>query len=181
MNFDLIADGINVAPLLAAIEEHPELWRQFTIRQDYPGSAHHDTECIFILGPRSFTYQDYFQDISSLDYPALTPLMDALLPVLQPVLKQIGVTELGRVLIVRLRAGGVIDEHIDQGKYADYYSRFHIVISANAGCALVVGGQAQPMAAGEAWWFDHHKVHSGHNRGDTDRIHLIFDAVTPSY
>jgi hypothetical protein len=181
MNFELITTGLNVNPLLDLIDANPELWGDITIRQSFPGSAHHDTECIFVLGPKGFTVADYFMDLSALDYPAVHKLMPGLIGVVQPVVKQLGVTELGRILIVRLQAGGVIDEHIDTGRYAEHYSRFHIALRTNPGCELVVGGEAQHMAAGEAWWFNHRKLHSGHNRGSEPRIHVIIDAVTPHY
>jgi membrane peptidoglycan carboxypeptidase len=47
--------GLNVEPLLQQLAAHPELWDEITVRQAYPGSAHADTQCIFVRGPLGFT------------------------------------------------------------------------------------------------------------------------------
>ena len=180
-NFELLADGLDVQPLIDLLGANPELWNAITVRQEFTGTAHHDTECIFVLGPREFTPEAYFGELDALDYPAVHVLMPALLPVLKPVFDQLGITELGRILIVRLKAGGVIDEHIDEGRYAEHFSRFHVVLTATEYSELTVGGETQFMQPGETWWFNHRKPHSGSNIGTAPRIHLIFDAVTPRY
>lgn len=181
MNFDRIATGLDVAPLLAALDAHPQLWGEITVRQSYPGSAHHDTECIFVRGPRAFTIDDYFNDLSAVDYPLPMPVRVAVAQLLDPILTGLGMQEFGRVLIVKLAAGGDLDVHIDEGLYAEHYSRFHIAIQSDQGSTLTVEDESVSMQAGEAWWFDHRKLHSARNVGGTGRIHLIFDAVTGRY
>jgi hypothetical protein len=181
MNFDRIASGLDVAPLVAELDAHPELWSEITVRQDYPGSAHHDTECIFLRGPRGFTMGDYMGDVVAYDYPAMDRLADLVVPLITPVLKGLGVTELGYVLIVRLSPGGHVDEHIDEGAYADHYSRFHLALTGSPGATLTVGDERQHFAPGDCWWFNHKATHSADNNAGDWRIHVIFDAVTPRY
>jgi hypothetical protein len=124
-NHERIATNLNVQPLLAALESLPELWDQITVRQDYPGSAHHDTQAIFLRGPRVFTFEDYMLSTVAFDYPAMEDLKTVLLPLMRPILHELDVSELGFVIIARLKAGGHIDAHVDEGTYADHYSRFH--------------------------------------------------------
>lgn len=181
LNFERLATGIDVAPLLAVLDANPELWGQITLRQEYPGSAHHDTDCIFLRGPKAFTREDYFFDLGSYDYPAVDQLADVLVPVVRPVLQALGVTELGRALIVRLQPGGHVDAHVDEGDYADHFSRFHVCLRAQPGSTLTAGDETQHFAPGEAWWFDHKALHTADNLTDEARIHIIFDAVTPKY
>lgn len=182
MNFDRIATGLDIGPLLTALGAMPELWGDITVRQDYPGSAHHDTDCIFLRGPRSFTPADYFFDLGSYDYPAMDKLAVVLVPLLRPLLEDVlQVEELGRVLIVRLKPGGVIDPHVDEGDYADHFARFHVALTGGAGSTLTVGGETQHFAPGECWWFNHKAEHCGANMGAEPRIHLILDAVAPRY
>jgi len=179
--FDLVAQGLDVAPLLAALEAKPELWNDITIRQDFPGSAHHDTECIFLRGPATFTVYDYFDNTFAYDYRAMDVLEDVVAPLLKPVLQGLGATELGYVLIVKLQPGGHVDEHIDEGTYADHYSRFHLALTGEEGATLTAGGETQHFAPGEVWWFNHKALHSADNKSESPRIHVIFDAVTPRY
>ena len=182
MNFQRIATGLDVAPLVAALDAHPELWRQITIRQSYAGSAHSATECIFLRGPKAFSRDAYFFDISSYDYPALTTLQDAVLPLIQPVLHDaLQITELGRVMLVRLRPGGEVTPHVDEGTYAEHFSRFHIPVSGS-GATLTVCGESQEMTPGDCWWFQHRRQHWASNPvAAPSRVHMIIDAVSPYF
>ena len=181
-NCKLVASGLDTGPMLAALANDPGLWSEITVRQDYPGSAHHDTECIFARGPEAFTPEKFFFDLGSYDYPAMDKLADVLVPVLRPLLNDVlKVTELGRVLIVNLKAGGLVDEHIDEGTYADHFARFHVVVSTNPFCYNITGGEAAHWPVGECWWFDHKQAHSAVNQGETDRVHIIIDAVTSEF
>lgn len=107
--------------------------------------------------------------------------MPELNPVMMPLLVALRAQALGRAVIVRLPAGGVVAPHIDQGAYAKAYSRFHLVLRSSPGFALLVGEEVHPMTAGECWWFDHRQMHSAFNEGPGERIALIFDVQTPLF
>src|SRR5437763_4661547 len=64
-NFKLLARGIDVQRALAELAQHAALWKLFTARQDTPGSAHHDTECIVLRGPREVTTESVFNDLGA--------------------------------------------------------------------------------------------------------------------
>lgn len=177
MNFERIDQGVDVAPLLAAINLQPDLWDEITIRQTYPGSAHHDTSCIFLRGPYAFTFAEYMGNTKAYDYPVMDALMPVIHNVMRPILIDLGVTELGYVLVVRLKAGGEIDPHIDEGAYADHYERFHLVLTSEPGNEFTVADQTVHMAPGDLWWFNHKRLHSVVNGSAHERIHVIFDAV----
>lgn len=177
MNFERIAQGVDVAPLLDALAAKPELWDEITIRQHYPGSAHHDTNAIFLRGPYSFTAIEYMWKADAYDYPMMDALSPVIGDVLRPIIKNLGVTELGYVLIVRLKAGGEIDEHVDQGYYAEHYERFHLVLTSEPGNEFTVADETVHMAPGEVWWFNHRRSHRVVNGSAYERIHVIFDAV----
>ena len=181
MNFALLAHSLNVEPMRAALDAHAAMWREITIRQDYPGSAHHDTECIYLRGPRAFTPDEYLGTLDAHDYPAMDVLGGPVSELLRPVLRALQVIELGYVLIVRLAPGGVVDAHIDEGAYAYHSSRFHLALTGEPGSTLSVGGETQHFAPGELWWFNHKAVHSAKNDGETWRTHIIFDAVAPGF
>lgn len=178
-NFKRVAAGLDVEPLAQALLAREDLWNQITLRQDYPGSSHHETRCIFLRGPKAFTFDEYMMQVDAHDYPAMDELADLVAPLMRPLLKAMGATELGYVLAVRLPPGCAVDSHIDEGRYADHYSRFHLAITGDAGAVLQAGGEEQHFAPGEAWWFNHKKLHCARNAGAVDRIHLIFDAGVP--
>jgi quercetin dioxygenase-like cupin family protein len=87
---------------------------------------------------------------------------------------------LGRIMIVRLKTGGEIAPHIDEGAYARYYARFHLVLESNPACVFKAGGELVHMAPGELWWFNHQVEHSVVNNGP-DRTHIIVDLTAPGF
>lgn len=177
-NFDLIASGLDVAPLLAAINADPARWGDITLRQSYAGSAHHATQTIFIRGPKPGP--DPFNEIESIDYaPADSAIRIEAMRLIEGL--PIRFAEVARVMAVNLPAGGYIDAHRDEGDYAANFSRFHIVLKAEPTRVLFrVEGEVVEMQEGECWWFNHRAEHSVHNLGRTPRIHLIFDARVSS-
>jgi hypothetical protein len=174
MNIKTILHGLPVQPLLDSLL--PEMWEDITMRQRYPGSAHADTECIFLRGPRSFLN---FFAVDAQDYPRLEQVIEPLMLVLLPLLNTIDCQpdELGRVMLVKLLPRGHVKVHTDTGPYADAFQRHHVVLSTNDHCVYHCGDESAKHAAGDAFWFDHHTPHHSHNYGSTDRIHLIVDTL----
>ena len=176
-NFVRVADGLDVEPLLKLLDAKPELWKEITTRQDMTKSPHKDSECIYVRGPLKMSIYYVMYDIGSYDYPCMEYLKSALVPLMRPILDKLQVKEMGRVLIVNLKSSGHVTKHIDTGTYADHYERFHIVLRSNQHCFQTSGSELQRFEVGEVWWFDNKKLHTAHNVGDTDRIHIIFDCV----
>lgn len=163
-NFRLLASGIDVAPLLAELDDNPQLWDEITLRQGYEGSAHRDTKAIFLRWCSDLSVKSAFLSKEAVDYPAL-----AKLPAARPFLKD------GRALVVNLRAGGRVTPHIDQGLYSEEFMRTHLVLSARPGVLFHSGGETVEMRTGELWWFNHRTTHSVENNSGADRLHLIID------
>ena len=177
-----LATGLYVQPVIEFLNKNPEMWSEITARQDHPKSPHHSTQCIFVRGPEAFTVRKFFHDTGSYDYPSKAKLEPVLYPLIVPVIEGLlQASEVGRILIVNLRAGGIVDEHIDHGSYADHFSRFHIVASTNPECTNTTGGEVEHWRQGTCWWFNHKLPHSASNAGETDRVHISIDAVAPDF
>lgn len=180
-NFKKLSEGIDVSPLLEKIKSLPELWREINVRQSYPQSAHHSTETIFLRGPTLLTPTHYFHDLTVIDYPALYKLRDDVLPIVAPVMKKIDARAIGKVIIVKLLPHSVVDWHIDEGRYADHYSRFHVALQSNPRCMNKAENETVHFGPGESWWLNHKAPHCAINPSDKPRVHLIFDAITPKF
>lgn len=178
-HFRLVATGLDdaAAAALAEIETHPEFWKLLTLRQDYPCSAHADTETIVLRGPT--TTEDIFNNFYLADFPQMAELPQVC-DFLQPIIEKLPAALLGRVMVVKLKAGGRITPHVDEGAYARFYARFHAVLKSSPDCLFTVGDETVYMAPGEVWWFNHQVTHSVQN-GGPDRTHVIFDACAPGY
>ena len=82
--FERGGTGLDVEPIRARLEEMPHLWDEITARQEYTGSAHKDTQCIYPRGPYKFTPYYYMFHTGAYDYPVMDTMADVLLPVLRP-------------------------------------------------------------------------------------------------
>lgn len=186
-NFKRVARGLDTSALLFALRKHPQSFEQITIRQKYPGSAHADTRCIYIRGPKEFTFDAIFNQLDAIYNPELPDvIMINAGKLVTQVADAVGAREIGRVMIVELAPGGEVKPHADEGFYADHFERFHIVLSTNQLCFFQCDyepdhAEIAHMKEGEAWWFNHKRTHNFINEGDTPRIHLIADMVAPSY
>jgi quercetin dioxygenase-like cupin family protein len=154
------------------------MWGEITVRQKYAGSAHSQTETIFLRAPASLL--DVLNVLDSVDMPAIRVFESALLPLMGQITEALRLRELARAMIVKLEAGGCITPHRDEGAYARYFARFHYVLTSTPECHFTVGDETVHMAPGELWWFNHQVVHHVENLGP-DRIHLIFDATAPGF
>jgi hypothetical protein len=183
--FARIATDVPTRPLVEALEGKPHLWGEITARQTTPGTPHRDSETIFLRWPKDQSITAAFEELESVDYPALRELPEAR-PLFAEVMKRTNAKELGRALIVKLKGQGQVDQHVDEGKYADAFERFHLVLSTGDGAHFFV--EKRPywcevvhMRERELWWFNHKKRHWVANLSDEPRIHMIIDAKAPDY
>lgn len=181
--FELVLRDLPVTPLLEALAAHPSYWTHLTARQETPGTPHRDTESIFLRWPADQSVQAAFTDLSSVDYPLAHVLLPSVGPLVRALWLELEEPQIGRVLIVKLKVGGRVTLHADEGRYADEFDRFHIALQADGESGLAVGGQAFQPAPGEAWWFNHKVAHTAWNsdRATQDRIHLIIDCKKTRY
>ena len=168
---------LDPAAALRELDRRPELWDLITVRQQYEGSAHRDTQSIFLRGPT--TLEDVFNNLEVVDYATLNELT-ATFDLVVRVLRMVQAEEVGRLMLVKLLAGGRITPHVDEGSYAEHFARFHLVLTSSRECRFYAGNEGVIMAPGELWWFNHRVEHQVLNFGP-DRIHLIVDATAPGY
>ena len=83
----------------------------------------------------------------------------------------------GRIFLSKLLAECEVARHTDEGDYFSKYGRYHLVLSTNPDAACEVDGEECFMPVGTVWWLENGLPHSFWNRGKTDRIHVIWDAL----
>ncbi len=80
------------------------------------------------------------------------------------------------VRYLKLTAGSEIKAHRDRDLvYWDGFVRLHVPVQTNEQVECRVGNETVTMRAGECWFADFSQVHSVHNNGTTDRVHLVID------
>lgn len=174
-NFLQVASGVNVISLLQQIYSNDHLWAQDQIRQEYSKDSPHK-EVQDILIRFSDTAAKDVGDQIQCDWMSASILLPAARNIAMLVMASMAGEQLGRVMITRLPAGKTITPHKDiKGKYANYYTRYHIPLISDPGVQFHCGDEAVNMLPGTVWWFNGHLEHSVVNNSASDRINLIVD------
>ena len=109
------------------------------------------------------------------------PLWDEWKALLQPVLAEATAPygyahgAFPRVMLARMAPGGVIHPHRDQNPAAKWPHKIHVPLLTNDQVTFTVDGTDYHFAEGEAVEVNNMGLHAVANRGDTARIHLIFE------
>lgn len=173
--FELISAGIDVAPLLSQLEDHPELWNQHggRTRTDSP---HYGIDDIWVryrphdelTGPDKFD-EPHFAGF----YPAWHVLTE-LQPIVFDLMAKARATYLGGILITHIPPMKMVKPHADHGWHPSHHNlKIYVPIKSNPFCINYCGGEAVAMKAGEAWSFDNQIEHKVVNSGETDRYTAI--------
>jgi quercetin dioxygenase-like cupin family protein len=82
------------------------------------------------------------------------------------------------VRLMRLTPGSRIKEHADlELSVEEGTARIHIPVVTNPGVEFYLNGSRIVMEAGSAWYLRLSDPHSVYNNGDSDRVHMVIDAV----
>jgi len=181
-NFQQIAFGVDVMPLLMALKQHPELWNQNTLRTTHENSPHTEVSDIWLRFNDLTPFDD--EDVAgvldqheSIWYPAIDHLPQAR-QLIFALMARVEGERLGRVLITALEPGKCIAPHPDSGDHARYFERFHIVLQSTPGIIFRCGDEQVQMKAGEILWLQNQIEHEVINNGSDTRIHMIIDIKT---
>ena len=82
------------------------------------------------------------------------------------------------VRLLKLSAGSIIREHQDYDLgYENGEVRIHVPVLTNPQVEFYLDNKRVIMNPGECWYLDLQRPHRVHNRGTTDRIHLVVDCI----
>jgi hypothetical protein len=179
-HFKRLESGIDVAPLLRELADHPEVWSQDTRRQASIG-VQRETESLAICRHAeqlTFLEERKRSPVRYVGRPTQTArLLPRTLEFVEQQARQLhGIP--GRAVVVRLQPHGQVYEHIDAGLYYELRHRYHLVLYSVAGSRLRAGNEEVRMREGELWWFENRQSHEAFNDSDEDRIHLIMDVLS---
>lgn len=185
MNFDKVMSGLyeEADAILNSIGEDSVMWNWLPLRTAFDGSPHEEVQDVALRGPlfqAGKTLADLQNEILCHNYPVMKGLPHVYQTCLN-IMYHVRGEALGRVVITKLKPGGKIYPHKDEGEAADIYDRYHLVLQGDEGNTFIVNGEEQVMRVGELWWVNNHDLHSVENRGEEDRIHMIIDVLRVSY
>ncbi len=148
-------------------------WIEHFVRQNYEG----DWSVIPLRGKAGATHpvMMIYSDPACREF-ADTPMLAAC-PYYREVLAAFK-APLQAVRLMRLTAGSVIKEHADHDlSFEDGTVRFHIPVTTNPSVEFYLNRERVVLEAGSCWYLRLADPHSIANRGGTDRVHMVIDAV----
>jgi hypothetical protein len=161
-------DGVNVQPILWALQANPHLWNADDARTKPADSPHREIDDIwvryqvapFVEGPHESVW-----------YPAARVLpVKRLVYALMSDLKG---ERLGGVLITRIPAGKQCYRHSDPGWHAGYYEKFAVQIQSAPGQEFCFDDEKLEARPGDVYTFDNSYDHWVTNPTPYDRITMI--------
>jgi hypothetical protein len=189
-HFQKLSQGIDVLPLLLGIKRRPELWQEDSYLRHYPQGPFGEVESIMLRFPQKVVFEGEdaeerlalykanrlpgFDQHESIDYPAFKLLPEAR-PIIFSLMAYVQGERLGRVMVNKIKPGGVIYPHADTPEHAGYFSRFHVVLQSSPGVVFRAGNEKVYMETGSIWWFDNSQEHEVINNSADDRIHMVVD------
>lgn len=182
-NFQQLASGVDIIPLLHAITRQKELWDTCKLRTTHTNSPHTEVNDILLrfidmeVDKKTLSPGYVLDQHESINYPAFYRLPEAR-PIIYDLMRRVEGQRLGRTIITRLAPGKRIAPHIDSGDHAAYYDRYHCILQNQPGSLFRAGDETVCMKAGEVWWFDNSIEHEVVNNSTDDRLTLIIDIRT---
>lgn len=172
--FQRLGEGLQVTPLLHAIQCAPELWNRHPVRTAHAGSAHAQACDILCFFNNLDDPAAVLDDLQAHPYPAWSRLPQ-LRGLVFDTMRFVEGVQLGRVVITRLAPGARITPHQDMGRAASFYERYQLALQSLPGCLFHAGDETAHFRSGELWHFDNSQVHSVENNSTDDRIVVIMD------
>ncbi len=180
-HFRLLHNELPVDPILAELDQHPQLWGEHPERIAVPGSPHAQSQDIWLRFRRQEELRepaDYGAPHFAEFYPAWHALPSLHEPVFE-VMRAVKATYLGGILITRIPAGGRILPHVDTGWHPEFMNvKAYVILKANPRCVNYCGDEAVIMHPGESWIFRNDITHGVDNNGDGERIAVVITMRT---
>lgn len=167
---------LDVSELTRQLKTHPELWDEFDLRTNHPESPHRELSDIFVRynARENFTgdRHAFNERHDAVWWPSVQKL-PAAKAIVFDLMRYVGATQLGMVLITRIPAGKQCYAHVDIGHHARFYQKIAVQISSAPDQAFYVEGDSFSAAPGEAYCFDNSRTHRVVNNSTEDRITMI--------
>lgn len=181
-HFQLIAQNVDVLPLVHAVQRSEQLFNQHRFRTTFANTPHGEVDDILLRFSDPSIAKDgdtaaVMADGNCIWHPAAAALPQAR-PILLDLMRRVEAYAMDRVVITRLRPGKRILPHADnEGAYVHdpHRQRYHVVLQGLPGSLYRTGDETVCMLSGSVWWFDALTEHEVQNNSADDRLHMLVD------
>ena len=167
-NFKFIEQDVNIAKILKQVLDNPADWQAVSSYKNIEG----DLKPYGFLPLVMAMVKHSGDDPKNTEMQARTPLYDKYTEI-RKWLRQRNITTTSRAAFFRLKPGGTVGRHIDDGTYYLTRDRFHL--SLQGSYRYTVDDEVHIIKPGTFFWFDNKKYHAAENVSDIDRVTFVFD------
>ena len=165
--------SVDISALRDAVARLPdEMWEQENASKPNRFAALDATRhIVFRFVSNLYDWRSFYER------PLWDEWRDLLLPVLTEATKPYGYSrgEFPRIMLARMGPGGIIHPHKDASPSAKWPHKIHVPLQTNDDVTFFIDDKPYHLAEGEAVEVNNMAKHAVENRGQTDRIHLIFE------
>lgn len=178
-NFLQVAQGLDVVPVVHALQLNVDLWNKNSIRKTREASPHVQMDDIWVRyrDDKKFRESGDYSKFNEPHFPIWYPSykkLPQLRPIIFGLMARMNASMLGGVLITRIPPGGKIEPHSDKGWHPEFYkTKIYVPLQTNPQCWNRVQDEVVTMEPGSAWFFNNLEEHEVQNNGQDDRITLI--------
>jgi len=171
----LLPHKFDVVDSVAEIQGQPELWDKYTMRTAEYGTPH-DVSDLWVRYNAWENYRGNRQEFNGPHESVWYPHMDQLpktRALIDLVHSKVGGI-LGGIFITKVRPGGRIAKHYDEGWHATHYNnKYGVQLMGNQQQGFHFDSGVVRANPGEIYRFDNSKIHWVTNDSSSDRITLI--------
>lgn len=171
---ELLASGLDVSGIAAALDENPQLWDQHKTRTAADG-PHREASDIWV---RCMPWEKFCADPGAFNRPHESAWYDAAnVPAIRDaaerVLDLVEALKVGGVLITKIPPHAQVHPHVDVGWHARAYDKAALQVAANDDQAFHFKNKSLVTRTGDLFEFDNRYVHWVTNDSDDPRITMI--------
>jgi hypothetical protein len=117
------------------------------------------------------------------EFPIWEEWKSKIMPLLNKAVQPYGYEQgiFSRIMLAKLKAGGMIQAHIDGIAAATFPHKIHIPIQTNEKVSFFVNPTTYHFKTGNVYEVNNYALHFVENEGDEDRIHLIAEYFNPEH
>lgn len=167
-------ERFDIAPLLAQIASHPDVWDRHSLRKRAYVHAQISDIWVRYNDWKNFNGDPakFNEEHASVWYPVVTEI-PAVKELCMDVMEFVQGVELGGVLITRIPPGGRVEPHTDSGWHASHYDKYAVQLMGNSNQSFHFDSCSLSAEPGELYTFDNSKTHWVTNDSDMYRMTLI--------
>lgn len=174
-NMRHIMSGVNVEPLVRAIQRQPDLWNEHKERTNIYGGPHTGISDIWLRYRHidEITSRACFaEEHDSVWYPSYSHLPEVN-DIVFPLMASVRGERLGGVLITKIPPGVTCMPHVDKGWHAEYYDKYAVQLQSAPRQHFHFQNESFCAKPGDVYWFDNSKEHWVTNESNVDRMTMI--------